>query len=124
LKGGSGTFGVYVEINGALTLEFVVDSGAADVTIPGDVFMTLVRTGTIKDSDIIGEQTYILADGSKTRSITFTIRSLKVENTIIENVKGSVAPRDGMLLLGQSFFERFRSWSVDNARRELVLEQQ
>jgi predicted aspartyl protease len=71
-----------------------------------------------------GEQTYVLADGSKSKSITFTIRSLKIGDTIVKNVKGSVASPHGMLLLGQSFLERFKSWSVDNARRELVLEQQ
>jgi clan AA aspartic protease (TIGR02281 family) len=124
LKKDGGTFGVPVEINRSLTLDFVVDSGATDVTVPGDVFLTLMRMGTIKNSDIIGEQTYVLADGSKSKAITFTIRSLKVGNTIIDNVKGSVANLDGMLLLGQSFLGRFKSWSVDNARRELVLEQQ
>ena len=88
------------------------------------MFLTLIRTGTIKDSDVIGEQTYVLADGSKSKSITFTIRSLKIGDTIVNNVKGSVATPHGMLLLGQSFLGRFKSWSVDNARRELVLEQQ
>src|SRR5262249_35352061 len=124
LKQGGGTFGVLVEINNTLTLEFVLDSGAADVSVPADVFLTLTRTGTIKDSDIIGEQTYVLADGSKSKSVTFTIRSLKIGDTIVKNVKGSVATTDGMLLLGQSFLGRFKSWSVDNARLELVLEKQ
>jgi hypothetical protein len=40
-------------------------AGATDVSVPADVFLTLKRTGTIKDSDVIGEQTYVLADGSK-----------------------------------------------------------
>ena len=44
-----GIFVVPVEINGAITLEFGVDSGAADVSIPLDVFSTLKRTGTLKD---------------------------------------------------------------------------
>jgi clan AA aspartic protease (TIGR02281 family) len=124
LKKDGGTFGAPVEINSTLTLDFVVDSGATDVSVPADVFLTLIRTGTIKDSDVIGEQTYVLADGSKSKSITFTIRSLKIGDTIVNNVKGSVATPHGMLLLGQSFLGRFKSWSVDNARRELVLEQQ
>ena len=124
LKKDGGTFGVPVEINGTLTLEFIVDSGATDVSVPADVFLTLIRTGTIKEADLMAEQTYVLADGSKSKSITFMIRSLKVGDTIVKSVKGSVASPHGMLLLGQSFLERFRSWSVDNARRELVLEQQ
>jgi hypothetical protein len=65
LKQEGGIFVVPVEINGAITLEFGVDSGAADVSVPLDVFSTLMRTHTIKDSDIIGEQTYVLADGCR-----------------------------------------------------------
>jgi clan AA aspartic protease (TIGR02281 family) len=124
LKKGSGTFFVPVEINGAITLEFAVDSGAADVSVPADVFSTLRRTGTIKDLDITGKQTYVLADGSKSQSTTFTIRSLKVGSNVIENVRASVAPATGTLLLGQSFLQRFKSWSIDNAKQALVLEPQ
>jgi tetratricopeptide (TPR) repeat protein len=43
-----GTYVVPVLINGAITLDFIVDSGAADVSIPADVVSTLVRTGTLK----------------------------------------------------------------------------
>ena len=124
LKQHGGIFVVPVEINGALTLEFGVDSGAADVSVPADVFSTLTRTGTIEDSDIIGRQKYVLADGSTSESFTFTIRSLKVGNKIVQNVRASVAPAKGDLLLGQSFLERFKSWSINNANHELVLESQ
>jgi tetratricopeptide (TPR) repeat protein len=42
-----GTFVVPVRINDQITLKFVIDSGAADVSVPADVVMTLLRTGTI-----------------------------------------------------------------------------
>ena len=109
LKKEGGTFVVPVQINGAITLDFTVDSGAADVSVPADVFSTLARTGTIRNSDIIGEETYKLADGSTHRAMTFTIRSLKVGDRVVEGVRGSVASSQGSLLLGQSFLERFRS---------------
>ena len=122
LKRAGGTFVVPVQINGAITLDFTVDSGAADVTVPADVFSTLARTGTINSSDITGEQAYVLADGSTNKSVTFTIRSLKVGDRVVENVRGSVAPSQGSLLLGQSFLERFKSWSIDNTQHVLLLE--
>jgi clan AA aspartic protease (TIGR02281 family) len=124
LKKDGGTFVVPVQINGAITLDFTIDSGAADVTVPADVFSTLRRTGTITAADITGEQTYVLADGAKTKSVTFIIRSLRVGDRIVENVRGSVAPAQGSLLLGQSFLERFKSWSFDNIKHQLVLEPQ
>lgn len=124
LKKDRGTFVVPVQINAAITLNFTIDSGAVDVTLPADVFSTLRRTGSITDADISGERTYVLANGLKTKSVTFTIRSLRVGDHVVENVRGSVAPAQGVLLLGQSFLERFKSWSFDNSKHQLVLEPQ
>jgi clan AA aspartic protease (TIGR02281 family) len=124
LKKKGGTFVVPVLINGVIPLDFTVDSGAAVVTVPSDVFSTLRRTGTITDSDITGEQTYVLANGSETKGITFTIRSLRVGDKVAENVRASVVPDQGGLLLGQSFLERFKSWSFNNTKHQLVLEPQ
>ena len=53
MVGDGGTFKVPVAINGQLTLDFIVDSGAADVSIPADVVLTLVRTGTLAESDFL-----------------------------------------------------------------------
>ena len=60
-----GSFVVPVLVNGEITLNFIVDSGAADVSIPGDVVSTLIRTGSLKPTDITGEQNYQLANGSE-----------------------------------------------------------
>src|ERR1700722_12360526 len=116
-----GTFAVPVTINNQLTLKFVVDSGASDVSVPTDVVSTLVRTGTITDADFLGSQTYKLADGSTVPSQRFQIRSLKVGSRTLENVTASIAPIAGQLLLGQSFLRRFESWSIDNGRSALIL---
>ena len=73
-----GTFKVPVTINGQLTLKFVVDSGASDVSIPVDVVRTLWRTGTITDADFLDKQTYQSADGSTVPSQRFVIRALTI----------------------------------------------
>jgi clan AA aspartic protease (TIGR02281 family) len=117
-----GVYKVPVLINNAITLKFVVDSGAADVSIPADVVLTLIRAETITQSDFIGAQTYTLADGSTTSSRTFRIRSLRVGDIVLLNVLGSVADTNGDLLLGQSFLGRFKSWSIDNTSHTLILE--
>ena len=122
MKKEGGIYVVPVLINNAITLDFMVDSGASDVTIPEDVVSTLIRTGTIRDTDFIGEKTYVLADGSRVKSKTFRIRSLKVGDRVLENVTGSVASTKGSLLLGQSFLGRFKSWSIDNSSHVLLLE--
>ena len=117
-----GTVVVPVVINDTITLDFIVDSGASDVSVPADVVSTLLRSGTLKPSDFIDRKTYVLADGSKLPSATFNITSLKVGDKLVQNVRAGVAPLNGPLLLGQSFLQRFKSWSIDNARHELVLQ--
>ena len=117
----SGTFVVPVRINDQITLKFVIDSGASDVSVPADVVMTLLRTGTITDADFLGTQKYRMADGSSVPSQQFVIRSLKVGDRTLNDVTGSIAPVEGGLLLGQSFLRRFKSWSIDNQREALIL---
>ena len=122
MRSEGGVYAVPVLINDAITLDFVVDSGAADVSIPADVVSTLIRTRTIGPSDFVGQQTYLLADGSDVPSDVFTIRSLKVGSRVVENVRASIASPKASLSLGQSFLQRFHSWSIDNAKHALVLE--
>jgi hypothetical protein len=71
-----GIYMVPVRVNDSITLPFVLDSGAADVSIPADVFLTLTRTRTVRTSDFIGTGTYILADGSTQPSERFVLREL------------------------------------------------
>jgi clan AA aspartic protease (TIGR02281 family) len=117
-----GVYTIPVTLNDALTLNFVLDSGASEVSIPSDVVSTLVRTGAIKDADFTGSAKYRLADGSTVVSRTFIIRSLKVGDKRLNNVSASVASGNSPLLLGQSFLKQFKSWSQDNTSHELVLE--
>jgi hypothetical protein len=121
MVGDGGTFKVPVTINGQLTLNFVVDSGASDVCIPADIVQTLRRTETITDADFLDKQTYHLADGSTLPSQRFMIRSLKIGDKTLENVVGAIVPVAGGLLLGQSFLSRFKSWSIDNHAGTLIL---
>jgi tetratricopeptide (TPR) repeat protein len=116
-----GVYVVYVRFNDTITLPAIVDSGAADVSVPADIVSTLMRTNTITDEDFLGEQTYVLADGSKVPSHRFRIRSLKVGNKTVENVVGSIASVNATILMGQSFLSKFKSWSVDNEQHTLIL---
>jgi uncharacterized protein/predicted aspartyl protease len=124
LKQRNGIYRVPVRVNDAITLDFALDSGAADVQIPADVAMTLFRTETLTENDFTGTANYILADGSKLPSARFVLRELKVGDHRLLKVPASVGPATGELLLGQSFLSRFNSWTIDNARHVLVLAEQ
>jgi len=122
MKSDGGTFTVPVRLNDQITLDFVVDSGASVVTVPRDVVLTLIRTKTITIADFRGEQRYVLADGSTVKSRNFILRRVTVGNQSVGNVEATIADEQGSLLLGQSFLRKFKSWSIDNAARELVLQ--
>ena len=83
-----GVLRVPVVINDKITLNFTVDSGASDVSIPADVFSTLIRTGTISQGDLLDNRVYELADGSKQTSQRFRIRSLYVGNLELRDNRG------------------------------------
>jgi clan AA aspartic protease (TIGR02281 family) len=117
----AGVYTVPVTVNGALTLDFMIDSGASHVSIPADVFRELVRAGTVDENDFVGTQNFMLADGSSVPSNTFRIRELRVGQFVLQDVLVSVSD-GGPLLLGQSFLSRFESWSIDNSRHVLRLQ--
>lgn len=118
----NGVLKIPVNINGAITLNFIIDSGSADVSIPADVVLVLLRTGTLNSGDFLGTANYILADGSTVPSQEFHIRSLKVGDRVFDNIVGSVENANAPLLLGQSFLSRFKSWSINNSKHTLELQ--
>jgi clan AA aspartic protease (TIGR02281 family) len=121
LKREGGVLVLPVQVNDRITLDFTIDSGAADVVIPADVFSTLSRTGTITSKDMMDSRVYELADGSRQEARRFRIRSLKIGNLELRNIVGSVTPAGGTLLLGQSFLSHLPSWSIDNLHGLLVI---
>jgi clan AA aspartic protease (TIGR02281 family) len=116
-----GTLQVPVVINGRISLNFTIDSGASDVSIPANVFTALTRAGTVSPQDFLDKRVYKLADGSPEVSQRFRIRSLRVGNLELRDVIASVVPSAGSLLLGQSFLSRLKSWSIDNERQTLLI---
>jgi clan AA aspartic protease (TIGR02281 family) len=110
-------------LNDSVSADFVVDSGASDVVLPATVLDGLRRAGKFSDSDFTGTQMVKIADGSIVQARTFTLRSLSVGNRVVTNLHASVAPAKATALLGQTFLQRFASWSIDNERQVLVLKE-
>jgi clan AA aspartic protease (TIGR02281 family) len=116
-----GVYEVPVEVNGAITLNFILDTGASEVNIPADVALTLYRAGTIRESDFLPGQTYRLADGSLLKSSRFLLQSLKIGKNRIANVPASIGNTASPLLLGQSFLERLGAWGIDSQKQVLTI---
>src|ERR1700691_641151 len=117
----NGTLQVPVVINGTTSLNFTIDSGATDVSIPANIFFSLTRAGTVSPQDFLDKRAYTLADGSTELSQRFRIPSLRVGNLELRDIIASVMPSTGSLLLGQSFLSRLKSWSIDNEEHVLLI---
>jgi len=120
----NGVYYLPVKVNNILDIEFVLDLGAADVSISPDIFLTLIKAGTIKDSDFIGEKSYQLADGTIAKSNVFNISSLKIGDIEIKNVTASVSNNlSSPLLLGSSALKKIGFYSIDNNRSVLIIQE-
>jgi uncharacterized protein/predicted aspartyl protease len=113
---------VAARINDAITLPFILDSGASDVQIPIDVGTTLARAGTISPSDLLEPQKCTLANGSEVRCDGLLLRELRLGNHVVRNVVATIGPPKSDLLLGQSFLSRFGAWAIDNERNVLMVQ--
>jgi hypothetical protein len=107
--------------NDTVTIPFVLDSGAGDVSIPEDVFKTLLRTRTITESDFLAPGTYIIADGSARSERRIILHELRVGSYAVTDIVASVAPDKADALLGQSFLGKLPGWAIDNAKHTLVI---
>jgi clan AA aspartic protease (TIGR02281 family) len=108
-------------LNDSVSANFIVDSGASDVVIPEGVLQEMRKAGRFSDADFTGTQMVKIADGSVVKARTFVLRSFSVGNRTLTNIHASVAPAKATPLLGQSFLQRFASWSIDNERQVLLL---
>jgi clan AA aspartic protease (TIGR02281 family) len=118
-----GNLWVPAKINNVVTIDFVIDSGASDITLPRDVYSTLIRSGTLTKANYIGTTQFGIGDGSEVKGgVKFKLASLQVGDQVLKDVVASVMPSDSATpLLGLSFLSRFQSWSIDNNSGTLKL---
>lgn len=120
------TGGVYyltAEVNSMISEEFIVDTGATDVTISRSLYQNLLELGTISKKDIQGFGYYRIANGTTQRTLIIMLTSLKVGSTTIKNVKASVANSDNApLLFGQSALKKLGAWRINALSGKLEID--
>jgi predicted aspartyl protease len=117
-----GVFVLPAVINGGTKSYFIVDSGAANVQIPEEVADEMKRSGTLADSDFLGQRRFTLADGSGLQQRVFRLRSLQIGDRTMENVLAAVGAPRSRPLLGQSFLRRLSWWKIDNVKNVMEFE--
>jgi clan AA aspartic protease (TIGR02281 family) len=108
---------VHGTVNGTATFTFELDTGASIVVLPRNVAARLVTA-----ADYLGMRTYVFGDGRKRVQPTYRLRSVTVGGLTATNVTCVMGEEEDTFLLGLGFLQRFKSWSIDNERRVLVLQ--
>jgi clan AA aspartic protease (TIGR02281 family) len=112
---------VPVSIDGQPERDFVVDSGAGMIAIPSGRAAALFQDHLIRPADFRGMGRFQIANGEIVVAQVYNLRSVTVGGHEVSNVQVEIYAGRGPSLLGQSFLKRFKSWSIDNNRRALVL---
>ena len=118
--------GDYVQatVNGTQRVRFILDTGCSDVSLSTTLVARLRAEGSLTAADSLGTANFSTANG-KVQGERFLLRSLQVGSRTVYKVGGSVIygnASDDIMLLGQTFLRKFKSWSIDNGKAELVLE--
>lgn len=118
----NGVYEVPVEINGS-NMFFIFDTGASDITISLTEATFLYKQGTLTDDDLLGTQQFQIADGSITEGSIINLKSVKIGNRTLKNVKASVVHNEqAPLLFGQSALALFGKVTIDYKNNEITFE--
>lgn len=122
-KNSAEVFEVIVELNGALKIPMMLDTGCSGVSLPPYIVYTLIKIGTIKETDFLPPAYFIIADGSTVAHTRLILRELKIGEHIFKNVECSMSTSEtAPILLGQEILNKFKKVTIDNKKQVLILE--
>lgn len=105
-----------------LPLYFIFDTGASDVTLSMVEATFMVKNGYLSDSDIVGSQRYMDANGNVSVGTVINLKEVDFGGFTLNNVKASVVlNQKAPLLLGQSVLGRLGKIEIDNQRQVLKI---
>lgn len=123
MKKNGNIYEIPISLNDVIKTDFIIDTGASNVSITPDLASLLIKSGTISNEDWLKDKYYQFADGSTARSKTFKIKKLKIGNKYLYNVECSISNNlEAPLLLGQNVLNRFGKVTIDNEKQILFLE--
>lgn len=105
-----------------LSLYFVFDTGASDVSLSSVEATFMMKNGYLKPTDVIGKQNYMMANGEVSAGTVVNLRNVNFGGLDLDNVRASVVHNQkAPLLLGQSILNRLGNIEIDNANRVLKI---
>ena len=121
MKKEGGVFLLPCKING-LEMEFMLDTGASDVSISLTEAMFMLRHGYLRETDFVGVEKYSLANGNLEESDSVILREMEIGGLKLFNVKASLTRElAAPVLLGQSALSKLGNIEIDYASNTLII---
>ncbi len=114
---------IKAKINGTLTFDFILDTGADNVLVSPEIFITFCKAGLITNTDFIGKNYFSIADGSSVVGYKFYLREIQIGDIVLYNVEASVIEGgSGDMLLGGSVFKKIGKITIDYDNDQLIID--
>lgn len=115
----NGVYTVPCKING-LSLKFIFDTGASDVSISLTEAMFMLKNGYLDKTDIGEDVYYSIANGDVSKGTRINLREVEFGGLKLYNITASIVHETtAPLLLGQSIIEKLGKIQIDG--RELTI---
>jgi len=116
----SGVYFVPIEING-VNMEFIFDTGASNISISETEARFLWKQGKLTENDFIGDVEFIDANGDISEGTVINLKSVKIGDREVFNVKASIVHNQiAPLLFGQTAMNRFGKITIDYKNNEIT----
>jgi aspartyl protease family protein len=114
---------VPVKINGQ-ELNFVFDTGASSILISSLEANLLVKNGTLKRTDIVGEELYGTASGDIAVGTIIMLKTVQIGDRELNDIEATVVENSSAsCLLGQTALSRFGKYTIDNQNNKIIFEE-
>lgn len=118
---GSGVYEISCKIND-LPLSLIFDTGASDISISQTEAQFMLKNGYLKESDILGSQKYMDANGDIEEGTKIIFRKVDFNGLILKNITASVVPnKNAPLLFGQSALSKYGKIVIDNENKIITI---
>ena len=108
--------GVYTlpcTVNG-LQLQFILDTGASDVSISLSEAAFMLKNGYLDADDLIGSTSAQIANGTYVSNTTLILKEIIIGGVILKNIRASInETANAPLLLGQSALQKLGPYQIN-----------
>ncbi|MFI3296707.1 MAG: retroviral-like aspartic protease family protein [bacterium] len=113
---------VTAKINGAATIDMIIDTGCSETLISLLEAQQLIKRGLLSEDDFIGTSKSIIADGSIVENMIFNLKTIELSDgkreilcrDILVQISTNI---DAPVLLGNGVLDRVASYEVDNIEK-------